>query len=153
MVKAASALDMQALGRRVALLMKDGDVVLLTGEMGAGKSEFCRGVARGLGIKGPIPSPSFTILNLYREGTMPLYHFDWYRIEDPEELYAAGLHEMVGAEGLTLIEWHERAPGLVPETHLEVAIEKQPDLSRLVTFRRAGGFRPLPELLLDVKGE
>lgn len=134
---------MQALGRALSGRLNDGDVILLTGEMGAGKSELSRGIARGLGIKGPVPSPSFTILNLYEEGTMPLYHFDWYRIEDEEELYAAGLDEMVGLRGVTLIEWHQKALSLRPETGLEIVIEKQPDLSRTVELIPFGGFRPI----------
>ncbi len=140
MYKAPTSEDMQALGRALAGTLKDGDVVLLTGEMGAGKSELSRGIARGLGIKGPVPSPSFTILNLYEEGTMPLYHFDWYRIGDEEELYASGLDEMIGLRGLTLIEWHEKAPDLRPETGLEIVIEKQRDMSRTVDIRPFGGF-------------
>lgn len=140
MYKAQKSEDMQALGRALAGALQDGDVVLLTGEMGAGKSELSRGIARGLGIQGPVPSPSFTILNLYEEGTMPLYHFDWYRIEDEEELYASGLDEMIGLRGLTLIEWHEKAPDLRPETGLEIVIEKQQDMSRTVDIRPFGGF-------------
>lgn len=140
MYKARRSEDMQALGRVLAGSLREGDVLLLTGEMGAGKSELSRGIARGLGISGPVPSPSFTILNLYEEGTMPLYHFDWYRIEDEEELYASGLDEMIGARGITLIEWHEKAPALRPETGLEIVIEKQDDLSRTVALRPFGGF-------------
>ena len=70
----------QALGARLAPTLRAGDVILLSGDMGAGKSEFARGVARGLGIACAVPSPSFTILNVYEEGRVPLYHFDWYRI-------------------------------------------------------------------------
>ena len=135
--------EMQALGRALADTLRDGDVVLLTGEMGAGKSELSRGVARGLGIKGPVPSPTFTILNLYEEGRMPLYHFDWYRIEDEEELFASGLDEMIGLKGLTLIEWHEKAPDLRPASGLEIIIQKQDDLSRTVQMKPFGGFHAI----------
>lgn len=132
--------EMQRLGTRLTRLLQDGDVVLLTGDMGNGKSEFARGVARGLGITGPVPSPSFTILNVYEEGTMPLYHFDWYRISDADELFDSGLDEMIGQRGVTLIEWHERAEDLVPARCLEVVIDKQSDLTRLVRFVPHGGF-------------
>ena len=92
-----SAEETRALGARLADKLCAGDVVLLSGAMGAGKSEFARGVARGLGLDGPIPSPSFTILCLYREGRLPLKHFDWYRLSGEDELYGAGLDEYVGA--------------------------------------------------------
>ena len=72
-----SAQETRRLGMRLAERLRRGDTVLLEGEMGAGKSELARGIARGLGISGPVPSPSFTILNAYDEGSIPLYHFDW----------------------------------------------------------------------------
>ena len=108
--------DTQTLGMQLAATLKRGDVVLMTGDMGAGKSEFSRGVARGLGITCAVPSPSFTILNVYEEGRIPLFHFDWYRIGDESELTDMGLDEYVGGDGVALIEWHERAPYLLPET-------------------------------------
>ena len=113
---------LQALGARLAPTLRAGDVILLSGDMGAGKSEFARGVARGLGIACAVPSPSFTILNVYEEGRVPLYHFDWYRIGDESELTDMGLDEYIGGNGVTLIEWHERASDLLPETALEVRL-------------------------------
>ena len=132
--------DTQALGMQLAQALKRGDVVLMTGDMGAGKSEFSRGVARGLGITCAVPSPSFTILNVYEEGRIPLYHFDWYRIGDESELTDMGLDEFVGGDGVALIEWHERAPYLVPETSLEVRLEPQEDGSRRITFIAPGNW-------------
>ncbi|MBR5230859.1 MAG: tRNA (adenosine(37)-N6)-threonylcarbamoyltransferase complex ATPase subunit type 1 TsaE [Clostridia bacterium] len=126
--------DTQLLGRQLAASLKRGDVVLLTGDMGAGKSEFSRGIARGLGIEGAVPSPSFTILNVYEEGRIPLFHFDWYRIGDESELTDMGLDEYIGGDGAALIEWHERAPYLLPETALEVVLESQDDGSRRITY-------------------
>ena len=125
---------------QLAQALKRGDVVLMTGDMGAGKSEFSRGVARGLGIPCAVPSPSFTILNVYEEGRIPLYHFDWYRIGDESELTDMGLDEFVGGDGVALIEWHERAPYLVPETSLEVRLEPQEDGSRRITFIAHGNW-------------
>lgn len=127
-----SAEETQALGKRIADMLGRGDVVLLSGHMGAGKSEFARGVARGLGISGAVPSPSFTILNVYDEGRIPLYHFDWYRIGDESELTDMGLDEFVGGEGAALIEWHERASDLLPETCLEVQLLPQEDGTRII---------------------
>jgi len=137
-----TAENMQALGEEIAGKLKDKDVILLTGDMGAGKSELARGIARGLGIVGPIPSPSFTILNLYDSGRLVLNHFDWYRIEDSQELYLAGLDEFIGNEGVTLIEWHERAKELLPDTYLEIIIKQLGDGCRTVEFKPCGNFRP-----------
>lgn len=142
-VTSHSAGETQAIARAAARQLRPGDVLLLTGQMGAGKSEFARGVARGLGIEGNIPSPTFTLLNLYVEGSLPFKHFDWYRIEDPEELYAAGLDEQVGENGITAIEWHERAPELVPENCLEVRLTPMSEHVREITFLPRGGFREL----------
>ena len=126
--------DTQGAGKSLAKRLKAGDVILLSGRMGAGKSEFARGVARGLGITSAVPSPSFTILNVYDEGALPLYHFDWYRIGDESELTDMGLDEYIGGDGVTLIEWHERAEDLIPETALEVLLSPQEDGSRIIAL-------------------
>lgn len=153
LISSDSARTLQAIAARLAKQLKDGDVLLLTGDMGAGKSEFCRGLARGLGIKGPVPSPSFTILNLYEEGRMPFKHFDWYRVEDQEELLAAGLDELIGAPGITAIEWHQRAPLLLPEDCLEVRIAPDDADGRQLRFQAHGIFRALDyDLLCEEDG-
>ena len=133
-VTALTREDTQALGKRLSAGLRPGDVILLSGRMGAGKSEFARGVARGLGIVSAVPSPSFTILNVYDEGRLPLYHFDWYRIGDESELTDMGLDEYIGGDGVCLIEWHERAEDLLPETALEVLLSPQEDGSRIITL-------------------
>ena len=126
--------DTQRLGRQVSEKLRAGDVLLLSGRMGAGKSEFARGVARGLGITSAVPSPSFTILNVYDEGRVPLYHFDWYRVGDESELTDMGLEEYIGGDGVCLIEWHERAEDLLPETCLEVLLSPQEDGTRVISL-------------------
>ncbi len=131
---------MQALGIKLAGLLQNQDVVLLTGDMGNGKSELARGIARGLGIQGPVPSPSFTILNLYDEGRLPLYHFDWYRVESQEELLESGLDEHIGQEGITLIEWHEKAPELLPDDCLQIIITQLPGGVRQVDMQPLGAY-------------
>jgi len=135
-----SAQETRALGQRLADQLAPGDVVLLFGDMGAGKSEFARGVARGLDIMGPVPSPSFTILNAYPEARIALYHFDWYRVTDVSELYESGLDEIIG-EGITLIEWPERAPELWPQSCLHVTVRAISDTQREITLQPMGGFR------------
>ena len=116
-----SAEETRNLGKKLSAHLKAGDVVLLQGDLGAGKSEFARGVARGLGITGAVPSPSFTILNAYDEGSIPLYHFDWYRIEEAQEIYDMGMEEQLGGDGIALIEWSERARECLPEKLLEIS--------------------------------
>ena len=94
-----SVAETRALGAQLAEKLKAGDVILLEGELGAGKSELARGVAKGLGVLETVTSPSFTILNVYESGRIPLYHFDWYRLESEEELYELGMDEYLGGDG------------------------------------------------------
>ena len=133
-------------GARLAGALRAGDVILLSGALGAGKSEFARGIAQGLGIKTPLTSPTFTLLNIYQTDNFPLHHFDWYRMNDAEELYAIGLDEYIGGESLTLIEWHERAPELVPKDCLEVQLQPLDENTRRITFLLRGGFRNLENI-------
>lgn len=135
-----SPAETRALGERLARILQPGDVVLLEGDLGAGKSELARGVARGLGIQGPVPSPSFTILNAYDEGRMPLYHFDWYRIEDPQEISEMGMEEMLYGEGVSLIEWSEKARECLPERALRVEFHAIGPEEREIVFTPLGGF-------------
>lgn len=135
------ASGMRALGAALSQRLRPGDVVLLSGDMGAGKSEFCRGLARGLGIRGPVPSPTFTILNVYEEGRLPFHHFDWYRVEGPEELIESGLDEQIGGPAVSAIEWHLRAPDLLPLDCLEVVINQAEEgEGRVVRFLPRGAF-------------
>lgn len=142
------------IAEQLAQYLQRGDVLLLSGDLGAGKSEFCRGLARGLGIEGPVPSPSFTILNVYQSDVMPFKHFDWYRIHTPEELFESGLDELIGGEGITAIEWHERAPELLPPDCLEVMLTPAPqEGERVITMMPHGVFRQLPwDTIFDKKG-
>ena len=107
---------------RLAEMLSAGDSVLLHGDLGAGKSVFARGVARALGISGAMPSPTFTLLIPY-QGKVKLYHFDLYRLNDPDEFYAAGLEEFIGGDGVALIEWPEMAE-IDPAPALHVTISR-----------------------------
>ena len=147
MITTHSAEETRALGAKLASQLQRGDVVLLRGGLGAGKSEFARGVARGLGIQGPVPSPSFTILNMYNEGRIPLYHFDWYRIHDSDEIGEMGFEEQIGGDGIALIEWGEQAPEYVPDRALAIRIRAVDETTREITMEPQGGF-PFGEELL-----
>ena len=106
----------------LATSLMSGDTILLHGDLGVGKSVLARGIARALGIQGPMPSPTFTLMIPY-EGKMPLRHYDLYRLNDPDEFYEAGLDEGLGAEGISLIEWPEMA-------ELEISDALELELSR-----------------------
>lgn len=103
---------------------KAGDVILLHGDLGVGKTVFSQGFAQGLKIEEPIQSPTFTILQEYDEGTLPFYHFDVYRISDPEEMYEIGFQDYLYGNGVCLIEWASKVEELLPEEVIEIKIEK-----------------------------
>lgn len=130
------------IGRCIGEHLADGDTVLLRGEMGAGKSVLSRGVARGLGVEGPVPSPTFTLLNIHTGTSKKLYHFDLYRLDSADALYEMGLNEYIGADGVTLIEWPEQAEEAMPECCLEVTLRYagEEDFFREVTLLPCGGF-------------
>lgn len=108
---------------RLAGLLAPGDSVLLHGDLGAGKSVFARGVARALGVTGAMPSPTFTLLIPYEGTDVRIYHFDLYRLNDPDEFYAAGLDEFIGGDGIALIEWPEMAE-IEPEPALNITLRR-----------------------------
>lgn len=129
------------LGLSLAAQLRPGDVLLLRGELGAGKSVLARAIARGLGVEGPVASPTFTLLNCH-EGHVPLYHMDLYRLADADEFYAAGLFEYLGGDGVALVEWPQRAMEAMPETHLDIHILYGPDEeARDIRLTPRGGFR------------
>ena len=103
-----SSEDTTAFGAAMGALLQPGDVVLLTGDLGAGKSVLARGIAGAHGIDGAMPSPTFVLMIPY-EGDVNVYHFDLYRMEDPDEFYQAGLQEYIGGDGIAVIEWPEMA--------------------------------------------
>ena len=140
-----SAACTQRIGAALAAQLQPDDVLVMLGDMGAGKSEFTRGLARGLGVSGYVTSPTFTILQVHDSGRLPLYHFDWYRLSDPEELYELSMDEYLQNGGVAVIEWPSRAEESVPETYLEVELCPTGDDTRLITLTPVGGFRTLDE--------
>ena len=111
-----------------------GEVYALVGDLGVGKTVFTKGFALGMGIREPVNSPTFTILQIYDEGRLPLYHFDVYRIEEPEEMEEIGLDEYIYGDGVCLIEWAGRIEELLPEDLIVVRIEK--DLQKGPDYRK-----------------
>ena len=122
------------IGKRIGEEAAKGDIITLSGDLGVGKTVFAQGVASGLGIKDHVCSPTFTILQVYDEGRLPLYHFDAYRIEEPEEMEAIGYEDYLFGDGVCIIEWPEMIDDLLPEGVIAVSITK--DTSRGVDYRR-----------------
>jgi tRNA threonylcarbamoyladenosine biosynthesis protein TsaE len=135
--------ETRAFGRRLAEQLRPGDVLLFYGNLGAGKSEMTRGIAEGLGVSGPVTSPSFTILNVYDDGRVPLYHFDWYRLESAAELYEMGMDEYLGGDGVAVVEWPTQCPEAIPDTHLAVTLKPVGESDREITLTPMGNFRPI----------
>ena len=132
----------QRLGDALGACLREGDVVLLRGEMGAGKSVLTRAAARGMGVEGPVPSPTFTILNIHEGRSMRLYHFDLYRLEGVDALYEMGLEEYIPAgDGAAFIEWPEMAEEAMPEDALTVTLTYEEDgMTRKAVLTPGGAF-------------
>ncbi|MBO5565314.1 MAG: tRNA (adenosine(37)-N6)-threonylcarbamoyltransferase complex ATPase subunit type 1 TsaE [Lachnospiraceae bacterium] len=111
-----------------------GDVYALSGDLGVGKTVFSKGFAAGLMVNETVNSPTFTILQVYESGRLPLYHFDVYRIEDPEEMEEVGLDEYLYGDGVCLIEWADRIEEILPEKTRRITIEK--DMEKGTEYRR-----------------
>ena len=123
-----------AVAEEIARQASPGDIYLLEGDLGVGKTVFAKGFARGLGITEPVTSPTFTIVQEYHEGRLPLYHFDVYRIGDIEEMDEVGFEEYVMGDGVSLIEWANLIEEILPENRTEVIIEK--DLEKGFDYRK-----------------
>ncbi|MBI2912312.1 MAG: tRNA (adenosine(37)-N6)-threonylcarbamoyltransferase complex ATPase subunit type 1 TsaE [Chloroflexi bacterium] len=128
--------ETRRLGRRLGRLLRPGDVVLLSGELGAGKTVFVQGVARGLGYEGAVSSKSFILLGEY-PGRTVLYHADLYRLEAPEQAEELALDEICG-DGALVVEWPERAPGIFPPDHLSIAFEATGERTRTLVIEAHG---------------
>ena len=132
-IESFSAEDTFAYGRKCGQEAKAGQVFCLYGDLGVGKTVFTQGFAEGLGITEPVSSPTFTILQVYEEGRLPFYHFDVYRIADPEEMYEVGFDDYIEGDGVCFIEWANLIDDLLPEERTEMTIEK--DLSKGFDYR------------------
>ena len=136
-IESFSAEDTFAYGRKCGQEAKAGQVFCLYGDLGVGKTVFTQGFAEGLGITEPVSSPTFTIVQVYEEGRLPFYHFDVYRIADPEEMYEVGFDDYIEGDGVCFIEWANLIDDLLPEERTEITIEK--DLSKGFDYRLISG--------------
>ena len=122
------------LGVRIGRQAKAGQIYTLTGDLGVGKTVFTQGIAKGLGITEPVCSPTFTIVQEYDTGRLPLYHFDVYRIGDIEEMEEIGYDDYFFGKGICLIEWAELIEEILPDDRISITIEK--DLAQGFDYRR-----------------
>jgi len=133
-----SVAQTQRLGARLGELLSGGELILLDGELGTGKTVFTQGIAQGLGIPDIVNSPTFTILKEYRGGRLPLYHFDLYRIDDPNEVLTLGFEDYFYGQGVCVVEWAHKAEGIWPAEHLRIRLKVISDTKRGLVFQAYG---------------
>ncbi|HJD29968.1 MAG TPA: tRNA (adenosine(37)-N6)-threonylcarbamoyltransferase complex ATPase subunit type 1 TsaE [Candidatus Blautia avicola] len=133
-IETKNAKETFQLGKKIGEKALPGQIYTLNGDLGVGKTVFTQGVASGLGIREPVNSPTFTILQEYDEGRLPFYHFDVYRIGDIEEMEEIGYDDYFFGEGICLIEWARLIEEILPENVISVTIEK--DLDKDFDYRK-----------------
>ena len=118
--------ETMALGEKIGSLVRAGDIICIDGELGSGKTHLTKGLAMGLSINEYITSPTFTIVNEY-DGRLKLYHFDVYRVNDPDEIENIGFDEYIFGQGVSIIEWSNLIEDLIPYEHIQINIYKAPE--------------------------
>jgi tRNA threonylcarbamoyladenosine biosynthesis protein TsaE len=129
-----NAEETRALGERLSRRLNPGDLVALFGDLGSGKTTLVQGICRGLGIRGVVNSPSFTIINEY-QGRIPVYHLDCYRLNGVEDLFGLGYEEYFFGDGVCLIEWAEKAGDLLPHRRIDVLLKREGAQRRKIIIR------------------
>lgn len=134
--------ETMTVGEKLAKIVAKGSIFTLTGDLGAGKTHFVKGFAKGLESEDLVTSPTFTLLNVYDGGKMPIYHFDMYRLSSCEEAEELGFNEYFdrdSLDGVTLVEWPEQVAGLINVDHFEIKIEKLGNSKRKITISAVEG--------------
>ena len=136
-----SPAETEAVGASLAARLKPGSVIAFTGDLGAGKTAFTRGLARGLGVEERVTSPTFTIVNEYEGGRLPLFHFDMYRLGSSDELFDIGWEDYLSRGGVCAVEWSENIADALEEGTIRVDIRRgEHDDQRIITI--TGGTQP-----------
>ena len=128
-----SAEETEAFGRKFSGQVKAGDVIALTGELGSGKTQFVKGLAAGLAAMTAATSPTFTLIHEYSGGRLPVYHFDFFRIEDRQSAERLGLNDYFFGDGVSVIEWADRFPDLIPENARWISFDTKSETQRAIT--------------------
>ncbi|MDD4700208.1 MAG: tRNA (adenosine(37)-N6)-threonylcarbamoyltransferase complex ATPase subunit type 1 TsaE [Oscillospiraceae bacterium] len=131
-----SPLQTVEIGREIANMLKSGDVIALFGDLGMGKTCLISGIADGLGFSGEVSSPTFALVNEYIGGRLNLYHFDMYRVEGWEDLYSTGYFDYLESGGVLAIEWSENIVAALPESVIEITIERTDETQRKITVEK-----------------
>lgn len=135
MIISRSAEETFELGKELAAMVSPGDVVVLCGDLGAGKTHLVKGIAAGLGVSAEVTSPTFTLIHEYPGRELTLYHIDLYRLENPKEALAIGLDDYLHSEGVTVVEWGDKFPELMPQQSRWVRIRVLQDDLREIHFQ------------------
>ncbi len=130
-----SPAETEAIGRQLAEDIGVGSVLALKGELGSGKTVFVKGLVAGLGSRADVTSPTFTILHEYRGGRLPVYHFDFFRVEDRQSIARLGLDDYFFGDGVSVIEWADRFPELIPQQARWILFEIKSENQRAITFQ------------------
>jgi len=130
-----SAEETEAFGRKFSGQVKAGDVIALTGELGSGKTQFVKGLAAGLAAMTAATSPTFTLIHEYSGGRLPVYHFDFFRIEDRQSAERLGLNDYFFGDGVSVIEWADRFPDLIPENARWISFDTKSETQRAITTK------------------
>ncbi len=139
-----SAAQTQRMGMRLGELLQGGELILLEGQLGTGKTTFAQGLAFGMGITENINSPTFTLLKEYAAGSSPgmhrpaLYHFDLYRLDNPEEIVDLGFEDYFFSDGVSVVEWAEKASSFWPREHLNIRLKMMTETKRGLLFIATG---------------
>ena len=131
--------EAEAVGRKLAVQLQPGDVLAYYGDLGAGKTAFTRGLASGLGVTETVTSPSYTIVNEYLSGRLPLFHFDMYRLGSSDELFDIGWDDYLARGGVCAVEWSERVSDALPEDTIFVDIARTDEHEDWRTITVTGG--------------
>jgi tRNA threonylcarbamoyladenosine biosynthesis protein TsaE len=131
LIETTSAEETKKLAAQLGSLLQPGDVLLLNGDLGAGKTTFTQGLAEGLGIDAPVTSPTFTLVHEYRSGRLLLFHFDSYRLAGAEEIADLGFEEYLERSGVVVVEWAERLGWLMPDARLDLTLSGEGDTRTL----------------------
>jgi tRNA threonylcarbamoyladenosine biosynthesis protein TsaE len=129
-----SPAETEAVGRQLAERVGSGSVLALQGELGSGKTQFTKGLVAGMGSNAAVFSPTFTIVHEYRGGRLPVYHFDFFRVENRQSLERLGLDDYVFGDGVSVIEWADRFPEFVPQQARWISFEIKSEKERAISF-------------------